>query len=69
MRYFLFILLVTSLAVPFGCQRSYVDSTDPAFPLKQSQISNAKWTNKKVKEQPELNKLKKFSLGSESTER
>jgi hypothetical protein len=54
-------LLITAIAIgSIGCQRSYITSDNPSYPLKNSQISTAKWSNKMFRNDSETEKLKNF---------
>jgi len=56
------LLAITAIAIVCtGCQRSYITSDNPRYPLKDSQVSSAKWTNTKTREDSDRNKWNNFA--------
>ena len=62
-------LLLFAIAVAcIGCQRSYITSDNPGYPLTGGQISSAKWSNEKLRQDSNSEKLNNFVTRSRSAE-
>ncbi|MBT4867671.1 MAG: hypothetical protein HON53_21425 [Planctomycetaceae bacterium] len=68
MRNFVQLLLLAIAVVGIGCQRSYITSDNPDFPVNGAQISSAKWSNEKLSKDSNSEKLKNYAVRNRSAE-